>query len=179
MKHVFIILLAGVAAGMGCTRYGPEPETVPYVDVTRYAGLWHEIATNPVFFNKDLVGVTAEYAVINDRQISVLNTGYKGSLQGKKDSIAGTATVVDTTTNSKLIVEFDRFLGWLFKGNYWIVALDAENYQWAVVTDNRQFTLFILSREPEMDQALYDAILAELQEKSIDLSRLKITGKLR
>jgi len=178
MKYRLVGLSMIVLAVSSCARYGPEPETVDFVDVNRYVGLWHEIATNPVFFNRDLVGVTAEYAVINPNQISVLNTGYKGSLDGPKDTISGKATIVDDVTNSKLVVEFDRFLGFLFRGNYWIVALDAENYSWAVVTDNRQFTLFVLSREPKMKRETYDAILAELTSKQIDLSRLKVTGEL-
>lgn len=175
------MLLVGLclAALSGCTTYGPKPETVPFVDVERYVGLWHEIASNPVFFNRDLVGVTAEYAVIGPNKISVLNTGYKGTIaEENKQTISGFATVVDTQTNSKLKVQFDMFLGFLFRGNYWIVLLDEENYEYAVVTDNRQFTLFVLSRTPEMEQALYDDILVRLAEKQIDTSRLRVTGTL-
>ena len=74
MKKVFLfatVLL--ITAVSGCARYGPEPETVPYVDIQRYVGVWHEIASNPVFFNRGLVGVTVEHAVLNENQISVLN----------------------------------------------------------------------------------------------------------
>ncbi len=180
MKKVFLfatVLL--ITAVSGCARYGPEPETVPYVDIQRYVGVWHEIASNPVFFNRGLVGVTAEYAVLNENQISVLNSGYEGSIdEANKTSITGVATVNDTETNSKLTVQFDMLFGALTKGKYWIVLLDEENYEYAVVTDNRQFTLFVLSRTPEMDKDLYDRILASLEAKQVDTSRLKVTGTL-
>jgi len=180
MKQIMLIATVLLVTGVsGCARYGPEPETVPYVDIQRYVGLWHEIASNQVFFNKGLVGVTAEYAVLNENQISVLNSGYKNTIdEANKSSITGVATVVDTETNSKLTVQFDMLFGALTKGKYWIVLLDEENYQYAVVTDNRQFTLFVLSRTPEMDKDLYDSILAKLEAKQVDTSRLKVTGTL-
>jgi apolipoprotein D and lipocalin family protein len=163
----------------GCMSYGPEAETVAKVDIDRYVGLWHEIASNPVFFNQDLVGVTAEYSLNDDGSVKVVNTGYKGSLDGQKDTITGRAVVVDTETNSKLTVQFDTFFGFLFKGNYWIVLLDDVDYKYAVVTDNRQFTLFVLNREPNMSKALYDEIVEKLKAKDIDVSRLKLTSELK
>jgi len=66
----------------------------------------------------------------------------------------------------------------MFPGNYWIVLLDDDNYEYAVVTDDRQFTMFVLARQPEMPQALYDEIRAALEAKQIDTSRLRVTGAL-
>lgn len=159
----------------GCPSYGPAPETVDFVDIDQYAGLWYEIASNPVFFNQDLVNVTAEYTKRADGQIDVLNTGYEGSPDGPVDSIQGIARVVDTETNSKLAVRFPSVFGGIFEGEYWIVALE-ENYEWAVVTDSQQMTLFILSRTAAMEGELYDAIVADLDAADIDTSRLRITG---
>lgn len=175
---VCVTLLMVAGAVSSCARYGPEPETVPQVDIAKYAGLWHEIASNPVFFNRNLVGVTAEYGVISDTQVSVLNTGYVDSLDGRKQTITGKATVVEPETNSKLQVRFDRFPVNLFPGNYWIVLLDDEAYEYAVVTDDRQNTMFVLSRTPFMSQDRYDMIVTALQEKNIDTSRLRVTGEI-
>lgn len=172
------LLLVSVVSLGGCKSYGPPPETVPFVELERYAGLWHEIASNPVFFNRDLVGVTAEYTLREDGRVGVLNRGFKGSLDGPEDSITGKARVVDTATNSKLAVRFDPFFASIFEGSYWIVALDTENYQYAAVTDKKQMTLFILSRTPSMDTDLYNRILAELAAKQVDISRLRVTGAL-
>ena len=178
-KHMLLPAVLVLSSLAGCARYGPEPETVPFVDTQRYVGLWHEIASNPVFFNRDLVGVTAEYGDLGNNRISVLNTGYKGVIaEENKRTISGVATVVDTETNSKLKVQFDMLFGCLFRGNYWIVLLDDEDYQYAVVTDNRQFTLFVLCREPEMDTSLYNQILEALNAQEINTSRLRVTGTL-
>ncbi|MFP4499847.1 MAG: lipocalin family protein [Candidatus Hydrogenedentota bacterium] len=174
MVWVAALAAAGLA---GCPSYGPEPETVDFVDVEQYAGLWHEIASNPVFFNKDLVAVTAEYEIIGPGRISVLNMGREGSPEGPVQRISGVAQVVDEQTNSKLSVRFGTGLfSRLFAGEYWIVLLDEESYEYAVVTDSRQFTLFVLYREPEMPGVLFDQILDELAAKKIDTNRLEITG---
>jgi len=168
----------GVMVMAGCQSYGPAPATVAFVDVERYAGLWYEIASNPVFFNEDLVGVTAEYGLREDGTVSVVNRGFEGSLDGPATSIEGSARVVDTATNSKLGVSFPSVpFSCLFEGEYWIVLLE-ENYQYAVVTDSRQSTLFLLSRTPSISQELYDNILAQLAAAEIDTSRIRITGSV-
>ena len=187
MRVTVIILCMAVVLSVfsGCMRrYGPEPETVPWVELSRYEGLWHEIATNPVFFNRNLVAVTAEYKAIGEDAVSVLNTGYVRTPDGRKRTITGTATVVDPETNSKLEVRFDPFPTSLFAGNYWIVLLDDEAnekegpYQYAVVTDNRQSTMFVLAREPELSESVYNTIIDTLKDRDIDTSRLQITGTL-
>lgn len=179
MKHSLRALaLAGVLILAGCQSYGPVPETVASVDINQYAGLWYEIASNPQFFNENLVGVTAEYTVREDGTVKVVNRGFEGSLNGPQTSIEGSARVVDASTNSKLAVSFPSvpFSG-LFPGEYWIVLLD-EEYQYAVVTDSRQSSLFVLYRSGSIERADYDAILAALEAKNIDLSRLRVTGTI-
>ena len=168
-------LLAGLAlaTGIGCAR-GPVPETVSSVDLSRYAGLWYEIASNAAGFNDNLVDVTATYTARTDGQVDVLNRGIEGTPGGAEQSIVGIARVVDATTNAKLGVRFPSVFGGLFEGEYWIVALGAD-YDYAVVTDSLQFTLFVLSRSPVMTQAQYQAILDELAAKQINTDFLRIT----
>lgn len=181
-SHCMVLLAAASLAALGlagCPSYGPAPRTVEFVEIERYVGLWHEIASNPVFFNQDLVAVTAEYAITGPGRVSVFNQGRVGSPDGPVDSIRGTARVVDKVTNAKLAVRFGSGLfSRLFEGEYWIVLLDSENYEYAVVTDSRQFTLFVLYREPVMPAGLFDEILGALGSKHVDTSRLEITGSL-
>lgn len=162
----------------GCAPRGPEPDVVEFVDVERYVGLWHEIASNPAFFNWNLVAVTAEYEIIGPGRISVLNKGRVGHPEGLERRISGSARVVDEETNAKLKVQFDTFWGSFFEGDYWIVLLDEEAYRYAVVSDSNQRSLFVLYREPVMPKPLYDEILDKLQERTINTSHLRVTGKL-
>ena len=180
MRRIALLLgLTTLALLPGCVRYGAEPETVAFVDVPSYMGKWFEVASNPQFFNEDLVSVTAEYTLREDGKVTVLNKGRQGSPDGPEESIEGVARVVDTETNAKLGVRFPSVpFSSLFEGEYWIVSLD-ENYEHAVVTDSRQSTLFILSRARSITQAKYDEILAELAAKNIDTSRLRVTGLIQ
>lgn len=164
-----LILLTAI----GCAR-GPVPETVPFVDLSRYTGVWYEIASNAAGFNDNLVDVTATYTARTDGQIDVLNRGIEDAPGGAEQTITGIARVVDTATNAKLGVRFPSVFGGLFEGEYWIVALGAD-YDYAVVTDSLQFTLFVLSRSPVMTQAEYQAILDELAAKQINTDFLRIT----
>ena len=50
------------------------PQTVPQVDLQRYAGLWYEIAKIPNRFQKKCAGrTTAEYTLRKDGKIKVVN----------------------------------------------------------------------------------------------------------
>ncbi len=151
-----------------------QTDTVAYVDVPRYMGLWYQISANPVFFNEDLVGVTAEYALNDDGTVKVVNQGFVGSLDGPVDMIEGVAEVVDTETNATLKVDFPGVPNTPFP-NYLIVVLDETNYQYAVVTDPLNTTLFVLSRTAQMEESLYQNIISNLEAQHIDTSKLLLT----
>lgn len=173
LRPTRVLAALALLTGLGCAR-GPVPETVPSVDLSRYTGVWYEIASNAAGFNDNLVDVTATYTARTDGQIDVLNRGIEGAPGGAEQTITGIARVVDTATNAKLGVRFPSVFGGLFEGEYWIVALGAD-YDYAVVTDSLQFTLFVLSRSPVMTQAEYQAILDELAAKQINTDFLRIT----
>ena len=148
-------------------------KTVDYVDIPSYMGLWYQISANEVSFNEGLVGVTAEYTLLDDGSVEVINTGYQDTLDGPISQIVGNAVVKDKTTNAELKVTFPEVPNFPYP-NYLIVLLEP-NYQYAVVTDPLGYTLFVLSRTPQMDQATYDQILSELEAKEIDTSKLLLT----
>jgi len=153
---------------------GCKVQTVPYVDIPSYMGLWYQVAANPVFFNEDLVGVTAQYSLNDDGTVRVVNTGYRGSLDGEQDTIEGVASIYNRWTNASLKVSFPGVPDLPFP-NYLIVVLDDAQYQYAVVTDPLQSTLFVLSRTPQMRPALYQNILSMLRAQDIDISKLEKT----
>ncbi len=150
-----------------------DAPVVSQVDVERYMGKWYQMAANETSFNRDLVAVTAEYTLKENGDVSVYNRGYKGSFDGELDEITGTAKVVDSSTNAKLNVTFPGiFNAPVPGGNYWIYVLDEVDYQYAAVADPIGVTLFILNRDPVIDEDLYQNILSELRSKGIDTSKL-------
>ena len=153
------------------------PETVDFVDIERYMGLWYEIARYPTPFDEDGVATTAEYTLNEDGTVSLVNSSLVGDLDGPPTSIEGVARVVDPETNAKLAVTFDRpdLEGSEF--SYWIIELD-EDYDYAVVTNDTRFVLYILSRTPTMEDTVYEDLLYRVVKKGFDADRLEPTPQL-
>jgi len=152
----------------------PPPETVGFVDIERYMGLWYEIARYPVPFDEDGVAVTAEYTLNEDGTVSLINRSLVGDLDGPPNSIEGTARVVDEETKAKLAVTFDRPELEGIEFPYWIIELD-EDYQWAVVSNDTRFVLYILNRTSTMDDDVYEDILYRVVKKGFDADKLELT----
>lgn len=147
-------------------------ETVDFVDINRYIGEWYEIARYEHRFQKGCVGSKATYTMREDGKISVVNECFDKSSSGKLRSAKGKAWVVDKQSNAKLKVSFF----WPFAGDYWVIDL-GENYEYAVVGHPDRKYLWVLSRTPEMDENVYQAILDRLQKQEYDTSKLFRTDK--
>jgi apolipoprotein D and lipocalin family protein len=162
-----LVMMFGVNLGYGAGKMS-ELKTVEYVDVTRYMGTWYEIAKFPQSFEKGLVGVTANYTLLPNGNVRVLNSGYMNDFSGKLKIAKGKAWVVDKKTNAKLKVMFF----WPFAGNYWILEL-GQAYDYVIVGDNSRKYLWILSREPQMEETLYNELLKRIEEKGFDIQKLE------
>lgn len=142
-----------------------EVKTVPNVDLKRYSGKWFEIARYPNKFQKKCVGnTTSTYTIKDEDTIEVLNQCLEKN--GTTDEAKGKAKIVDSTTNAKLKVRFaPGFLSFLpaVWGDYWIIDLD-NNYQYAAVGDPKREYFWILSRTPEMSDAVYQNILRRVEK---------------
>jgi len=170
MRNLFLFIIFG-AFGLAAAQAEDKPlAVVDHVDLERYIGTWYEIATIPQRFQKGCVGVTATYSFLPDGKIRVINRCRKETLDGKLREVEGKAWVVDKTTNAKLKVQFFR----PFSGAYWIIELDPD-YQWAVVGHPNRNYLWILSRTPQMDPALYDDLIDRIGNKGYDIARIKRT----
>jgi apolipoprotein D and lipocalin family protein len=164
-----------VVFGSGGCKLLP-PKTVDFVDLTRYAGLWYEIARYPTSFDENAVAVTATYTLNDNDTVRVLNQGRRDTLDGPATSIQGVARVVDEETNAKLAVTFDREEIKNFEFPYWIIALGAE-YDYAVVSNPGKSVLYILSRTPAMDSQLYADIIGELKKQGFNTNKLELTAQ--
>lgn len=145
-------------------------ETVPYVDLDKYAGKWYEIASYPQRFQKGCHCTTAEYTLGDKGYVIVENRCNKDSVNGPETSIKGKAFVVKNSGNAKLKVQFF----WPFRGKYWIIDL-ADDYSYAVVSHPNKKYLWVLSRTPKMDSVVYQGILSRLEAKGFDLAKLQVT----
>jgi len=155
------------AAAVGSEDEQRPMQVVPSVDLTRYAGKWYEVARLPNRFQRDCAGdTTASYELRPDGKITVINACR--TPEGKVKTAKGTARLAsDKGPNTKLKVTFF----WPFSGNYWIIDLDPD-YRWAVVGEPGRKYFWVLSREPQLDDALYQQILERARQQGYDLAPL-------
>ena len=167
MKTIFknTLILSMIIFFTSCSTKNPPLQTVEKVDVNKYLGTWYEIARFEHFFERDCKNVTANYSMLDDETIKVINrcskitTNEKGEAQGR-------AYATDET-NSKLKVSFFR----PFYGDYWVLILD-KDYNYAVVgTPSREY-LWILSRENKIPDSVKNEILQKLPTLGFDTSKL-------
>lgn len=168
-------LALGMLGILSCSAVQPAPElpVVSRVDLERYAGAWYEIASYPNRFQKGCVATKATYTLMPNGKVRVLNQCRRGSMDAEWDSANGKAWVVDSTTSAKLKVSFF----WPFRGDYWILELGKE-YEYSIVGAPSREYLWILSRTPTMDEALYTRILETVERLGFDPQRLRKTQQM-
>ena len=167
MSSGFCLLLAAVAILAASVTGKPNDlEVVPHVDLNRYVGRWYEIARLPNRFEKKCVdSVTATYSLRSDGKVEVVNRCRKSS--GDYTTATGKAKIVDKTTNAKLKVTFF----WPFYGDYWILEL-GDNYEYAVVGAPDRKYLWILSRNRQMDESLYQTLLTRMAARGFKTEQM-------
>lgn len=148
-------------------------ETIPSVDLKRYAGKWFEIARYPNKFQKQCVGnTTATYDFQPSGEITVLNQCVQKD--GTTIDAKGKGRLADKTDNAKLEVRFaPGILSFLPNvwGDYWIIDLD-DQYNYAAVGDPKRQYFWILSRESKMSDAVYQNILRRAEAKGFNPGRV-------
>ena len=167
MKNFFKLLTPVFALLLftACSSKNPPLQTVEKVELNKYLGSWYEIARYEHFFEKDCKNVVANYSMMDEKTIKVINKCTKIQTNEKKEATA--RAYATDESNSKLKVSFFR----PFYGDYWVLMLD-ENYEYAVVgTPNREY-LWILARQKTISEEVKNEILRKLPTLGFDTSKL-------
>ena len=181
-RFFFLSLLSATTIAFVSTQASAQEsaaipvKTIPSLDVPRYLGTWYEIAKFPNWFQKKCVSNTkAVYSLKGDGKLKVLNSCKTAS--GEVSEAEGTARQMGASDSPKLEVRFaPDWLSFvpLVWGDYWVIDLDSQ-YQVAAVSDPRREYLWVLSRTPQLDAAVYDALLKRLQDQQFDIRKLELT----
>ncbi|MDX1648222.1 MAG: lipocalin family protein [Myxococcota bacterium] len=158
--------LAALALVAGCGGPAPPPPAVaPDVDLERYMGTWYEIARfEGTPFQEGCTGTTAEYTLRDDGRIDVANRCIR---DGELDVAHGVARRDDAYDDpARLEVSFF----WPFWGDYWILAVDEDHH--ALVGAPSRERLWVLAREPVLDEPTWERLRATAARRGYDVSRL-------
>lgn len=172
-KSVFAVTaLAIISLSFTARAETVAPQAVDQVDIRQYAGKWYEIAHLPMYFQRKCVSdISAQYRVNADQTIGVLNSCRIEN--GEMISSEGVA-YPQNQGNSKLKVSFlPKGLRWIpfTKGHYWVLRVDPE-YKVALVGGASHKYLWILSREPQIDEATYKSYLETAKHYGYDVTKL-------
>lgn len=165
-----IIKLGALCLGLlllSCQSSEPYTKTVESVNFEQYLGKWYVIANRPTMFETDAYNATETYSL--NKQTGKVDVDFKykkGGFDGPEKAVPQTAWVHDEKTKAHWKIS----LWWLpFNQDYLIIDLDSA-YQWTVVGVPNQKYLWVMSRKPEMDDAILSKILTDVKNKGYDTS---------
>lgn len=168
-------LLAAALLPFAASLGAAPLESVPELDLERYAGTWHEIARLPMEEQEDCIAeVTAHYSLQPDGSIKVRNACRTADGMNEAE---GEARRVEGHPG-RLEVRFaPGWLAWLPNvwGDYWVIALDPD-YRWAVVGEPERENLWLLSRTPTVPQARFEQMKDAAMEQGYALDALRSSG---
>lgn len=141
-------------------KSGKELSTVSRVDLEKYSGKWYEIARLPNSFEKGLKCVTAEYSLMENSKVKVVNSGHEIGNPQNKQTAEGKAKVPNADYPGRLKVTFF----WPFYGDYYIIHLD-DNYQYALVGSPSRKYLWILARKKTISEDVKQKLLKIADEQ--------------
>jgi len=154
MKMIVLSLLLVLG---GCTVAPPSGVTpITDFELNRYLGKWYEIARLDHSFERGLSKVSATYSPREDGGVKVVNRGYDDRAGVWKEAEGRAYFTGEPTVGSLKVSFFGPFYG-----GYHIIALDKENYSWAMISGPNRDYLWILARARELPPAVLEDLLQQ------------------
>jgi apolipoprotein D and lipocalin family protein len=177
LKKVFPLSLALplLMAASGC-QSGPyrmpkevASQVVDSVDIERFMGDWHVIASIPTPFEKGVHNGLESYRWNEKEKIVEVSFTYrKGSFDGEKKEITQKGFIQDPVGRAHWLVQPI----WPLKFGYIVVDLDPE-YRWTTVGVPDKSYVWIMARSHEMSDSDYQQATKRLEMLGYDMSKLK------
>jgi len=161
MRHLlaaFAVLLSA------CTGVPAGVTPVSNFELERYLGTWYEIVRLDHSFERNLDSVTAEYRLLDDGSVNVLNKGFNTKEQRWREA-EGVAKFVGPADQGHLKVSFFG----PFYASYVVFDLDPA-YRYALVSGASKRWFWILAREPQLEPGLLEELMARASDLGFDLS---------
>lgn len=150
-----------------CTGIPDKVQPVSGFELPKYLGKWYEVARLDHSFERGLSQVTAEYSLREDGGVKVINRGYNDEKKEWKEAI-GKAYFVGPADRGHLKVSFFG----PFYGSYIVFDLDAQGYQYALISGPDQSYLWILARKPQLDPAVLARLIEKAKAAGFDTGKL-------
>lgn len=173
MKLKLLALCTFVFLSLSSNASNLVLKTVDYVEPARYMGTWYEIARYENRFQKNCYATQVNYELRDNGTVAVTNTCTLKDNTAETTSAHGIAFIVNKQTNAQLEVGFAplfKYLGW-FTGDYWIIKLGA-NYEYAVIGTPNYKYFWIIAREKQISESLYQELIDFAVEQGFDAQKI-------
>lgn len=161
----------GIFLLVGCSskKEIPQLKTVDYVDLNRFMGRWYVIANIPTFIEKEAHNSIETYSYNQeDSRIDVDFRFNKDSFTGKLKKFPQKGFVHNHKTNA----EWRVTPIWPLKFSYLIIQLASDYSHTVVAVPDRDY-LWIMAREPQMEESKLHNIMQWLELQHFDISKIK------
>jgi apolipoprotein D and lipocalin family protein len=131
-------------------------------------GTWYVIATIPTFIETDAFNAVESYRLDADGTVDTTFTFRKGAFDGPLKTYNPRGFIVDTNSNATWGMQFI----WPIKAEYLITHL-SDDYSQTVIGRNKRDYVWIMARSPQIPEADYERIVAELVAQGYDVTKLR------
>lgn len=162
-----LVLITWMLLISSCTGLPDNVKPVEEFELSRYLGKWYEIARLDHSFERGLNQVSAEYSMLDDGGVKVVNRGYDFD-KGEWKEALGKAYFVSSTDTGHLKVSFFG----PFYSSYVVFELDRQNYQYAFISGPNHDYLWLLSRTPKVSAELITKFKRLAKQQGFDTAEL-------
>lgn len=172
-----LALVLALAAGCASSSQAPLTATDRDVDLERFSGDWYVLAhipvTIPFFDESDAFDAVETYELAGDGDIDVTYRFHRGAFDGPVRVMEPSAWVYDDAadgvgTNAEWRVQFV----WPFRAAYLIAWLDDDYTRTIIGVPSRDY-VWLMSRDPVLDDAEYDALVGRITDLGYDTTELR------
>ncbi len=167
----FILMASLTGCSMGPPK-GVSPVTS--FDVSRYTGVWFEIARLDHRFERGLTDIHATYKDGEDGSLTVINRGFSSESNTWQEAVGRAFFLKDKTVGSLKVSFFGPFYG-----GYHVVALDQKDYRWSLVMGPDRDYFWILARDRHLSPSLKAELLSRVRGLGISEDQLIWTPQER
>lgn len=161
---LLIVALLGATLLKNIVHSRIDRTTVPELDLERYMGTWYEIARLENRFEKGMIAASAQYRLLDDGRVEVVNSGTCPESGERKISIGH-------ARKGRAPGHFRVSFGGPFDADYNVMELGKE-YAWALVGSRSAGYLWILARTPVLPAEVLEDIKMRAQERGYDVDQL-------
>ena len=167
MRALLLSLIVLTLGGCQSQRLAPI-SLAEFVDIPRFMGDWYVIAHIPLPPERRAWNGIERYDLNEDGSIATTFTFRVDSADGEKKRYTPTAWVTDDPSNAVWKMQFL----WPFKADFRIIWLDNE-YQTTIIGREKRDYVWIMARQPAIDEQTYRSMLEFLQQEGYDLTDLR------